>query len=122
MVEPIFHLNDLRITRGIPSIYSHLSEGSGKLLHLHSCAVCSTKLYVTFERFPKTCGVYSGTFDDPSWFPVREANARHIFIDAARPYTFLPAGITLFHQHALANDGTAREGLTLDKLHEGPIT
>ena len=119
MVEPIFHVKNVKVARGTPSIYSHRSEGSGKLLYLHSCAVCATKLYVTFERFPDTCGIYSGTFDDPTWFTLSAANARHIFVEGARPDTFLPAGIPLFRQHAVANDSKPREPLVLDEPREG---
>ena len=114
MVEPIFRLADVSVTRGNPSIYTHTSEGSGKRLYIHSCSGCATKLYVTFERFPDICGVYAGTFDDPVWFSIEPNNARHIFIDAARPDTFLPAGLPMFHQHAVANDGTPRDPLFLD--------
>jgi hypothetical protein len=106
MVEPIFRADHVSVMRGAPSIYTHISEGSGKRLYIHSCLNCATKLYVTFERFPDTCGIYSGTFDDPTWFPVKPTNARHIFIDRARPETYLPAGFPMFHQHAVANDGT----------------
>jgi hypothetical protein len=83
--------------------------GSGKRLYIHCCLTCATKLYVTFEQFPDTCGIYSGTFDDPIWFAVEPGSARHIFIDAARPQTYLPAGLPMFHQHAVANDGTPRQ-------------
>lgn len=114
MVEPIFRLGDVNVTRGTLSIYTHTSEGSGKRLYIHSCTGCATKLYVTFERFPDTCGIYSGTFDDPAWFPIEPTNARHIFIDCARPETYLPAGLPMFHQHAVANDGTPREPIFLD--------
>jgi hypothetical protein len=120
MVEPIFRSENVNVTRGTPSIYAHTSEGSGKRLYIHSCSECTTKLYVTFERFPDTCGIYSGTFDDPAWFPLNVNNTRHIFIDGARPYTFLPAGIALFHEHAVANDGTEQHPLFLDKPREGP--
>jgi hypothetical protein len=47
MIEPIFRLEDVSTTRGIPSVYAHRSEGSGKLLHIHACSGCTTKLYVT---------------------------------------------------------------------------
>ena len=92
MIEPIFRPEDVCVTRGAPSIYTHVSEGSGKRLHIHSCSGCATKLYVTFERFPAICGVYGGTFDDPAWFSIEPANTRHICIDTVRPDTFLPAG------------------------------
>jgi hypothetical protein len=114
MVEPIFRLEDLSVTHGNPSIYTHTSEGSGKRLYIHSCSGCATKLYVIFERFPDICGVYGGTFDDPGWFSIEPSNTRHIFIDAARPDTFLPAALAMFHQHAVANDGTPRDPLFLD--------
>jgi len=120
MVEPIFPLDNMSVTRGDPAIYTHTSEGSGKRLHIHSCSNCATKLYVTFERFPNTCGIYSGTYDDPAWFVLDVAHTRHIFIDAARPYTFLPAGIALFHEHAVASDGTDQQPVFLDEPREGP--
>src|SRR4051812_8764481 len=78
MVEPIFPLADLRITRGVPSVYSIRSEGSGKVVSVHFCQVCGTKLYLSFERFPDACGVYAGTFDDPNWFDIRPDNSKHI--------------------------------------------
>ena len=121
MVEPIFRPEDVSVTRGVPSIYTHTSEGSGKRLHIHSCSVCATKLYVTFERFPDFCGIYSGTFDDPAWFSVEPTNARHICIDTARPYTFLPAGFPMFHQHPIAKDGTARDPFFLDTSRISPL-
>jgi hypothetical protein len=119
MVEPIFRSDDMNVTCGSPSIYTHISEGSGKCLYIHSCLKCATKLYVIFERFPDTCGIYSGTFDDPTWFTIDPSNARHIFIDYARPETYLPAGFPMFHQHAMANDGTPRDPFFLDAARDG---
>jgi len=121
MVEPIFHSDNVSVTRGAPAIYTHTSEGSGKRIYIHSCSNCATKLYVTFEQFADTCGIYSGTFDDPAWFRINVANTRHICIDGARPDTILPAGIALFHEHAVANDGTEQHPLFLDNPHEGPV-
>ena len=45
MVEPIFRCEDLRVTKGSPATYQHRSQGSGKLVHVHFCAACGTKLY-----------------------------------------------------------------------------
>ncbi len=91
MVEPIFRLEDLRMTGGSPTVYDIISAGSGKLVHIHFCQTCGTKLYLTFERFAETCGVYAGTFDDPNWFAVDADNSRHIYVDVARRDTILPA-------------------------------
>ncbi len=118
MVEPIFRLEDLRVTQGSPTVYQLRSTGSGKLVYIHFCATCGTKLYLSFERFTEACGVYAGTFDDPNWFSIRDDNARHIFIGAARHDTILPAGIATFHEHALQNDGTPAEPLVFDQPHQ----
>jgi hypothetical protein len=115
MVEPIFWLEDLQVTSGVPVVYDISFAGSGKLVHTHFCQKCGTKLYLTFERFPGTCGIYAGTFDDPNWFAVDAGTSRHIYVDVARHDTILPAGVNLFGQHALLNDGTPLEPMTFDE-------
>jgi hypothetical protein len=105
MVEPIFRLEDLRHTHGTPGTYALRSEGSGKVVTIHLCRECGTKLYLTFERFPAVCGVYAGTFDAPDWFEIRPDNAKHIFIGVARSDTLLPAGLACFAEHATTNEG-----------------
>jgi hypothetical protein len=117
MVEPIFRLEDLRVTQGSPTVYQLRSAGSGMLVHVHFCPVCGTKLYLTFERFTETCGVYAGTFDDPNWFSIRPDNARHIFIDMARHDTIIPPGVAAFGGHALRNDGAPLEPVVFDQPH-----
>lgn len=109
MVEPVFRQADLRITRGLPKVYDLRSQGSGKLVHVHFCAACGTKLYLAFERFAEAFGVYAGTFDDPDWFEIDPATAKHVFIDVARRDTILPPGIACFGEHAILNDGTPRQ-------------
>ena len=109
MVEPVFRLEDVRVTRGVPATYAHRSEGSGKLVYIYFCATCGTKLYMSFERFADVCGVYAGTFDDPNWFEIRPDNAKHIFLEVARHDTVIPPGINTFEQHASWNDGTPIE-------------
>lgn len=106
MVEPIFCLADLRVTKGSPTIYDLRSEGSGQVVHVHFCPTCGTKIYLSFERFAGFCGVYAGTFDDPNWFAIAPENAKQIFIDAARPDSVLLPGIEVYGQHAMRNDGT----------------
>jgi hypothetical protein len=115
MVEPIFRVEDMRVTSGAPSVYHQRSEGSGKMVHVHFCSACGTKLYLTFERFTTACGVYAGSFDDPDWFAINAENAKHIFLDVARHDTVLPAGIQAFGQHAMENDGTPLEPVVFDQ-------
>ena len=40
MVEPIFWLEDLQVTSGVPVVYDISSAGSGKLVHTHFCQKC----------------------------------------------------------------------------------
>jgi hypothetical protein len=117
MVEPIFRLEDLRVTQGSLATYDQRSEGSGKLVHVHFCQNCGTKLYLTFERFPGSCGVYAGTFDDPNWFAIGPENSRHVYIGVARHETILPPGVEAYSQHALRNDGTPSEPVVFDRPH-----
>jgi hypothetical protein len=115
MVEPIFREAVLQVTQGSPAVYEHCSGDSGKIIHIHFFAACGTKLYLSFERFAKICGVYAGTFDDPNWFEIRLENSKHIFIDMARHETILPPSIPYFSEHALRNDGTPLEPVVLDR-------
>ena len=109
MVEPVFRLQDLRVINGEPAVFEVRSMGSGKLVRVHSCAECGTKLYLTFERFPESCGVYAGTFDDPNWFEITPETSKHIFIDMARHETILPPGVNAFAEHAITNDGAPNQ-------------
>ena len=117
MVEPIFRCEDLRVTTGKPSVFETKSEGSGKTVWVHFCPACGTKLYLSFERFPDSCGVYAGTFDDPNWFEIGPENAKHIFVDVGRHDTILPAGLSAFGQHAITNDGTPNQPVVFEKPH-----
>lgn len=117
MVEPIFDTSAFRITRGRPKTFDLVSEGSGKVVHVHFCPDCGTKLNLTFERFADVVGIYAGTFDDPDWFAITPANARHIFLDEARPDTVIPAGLPTFARHATSNEGETCVPTIYDSPH-----
>ena len=116
MVEPIFGKEDLVVLTGAPKTFDRVSEGSGKLVHIHFCGDCGTKLWLRFERFPDVVGVYAGTFDDPCWFPIDPASSKHIFLDVARSDAVIPAGLPTFAEHATTADGVAQEA-TVFKAH-----
>jgi len=109
MVEPIFSRDDLVLTSGDPKTFDLTSEGSGKMVHVHFCGDCGTKLWLSFERFPDAVGVYAGTFDDPCWFAIEPATSKHIFLGMARKDTVVPAGLPTYVEHATTNDGVAHE-------------
>ncbi len=107
MVEPIFPKEEFAVTAGSETIYSLISEGSGKQVNVHFCATCGTKVRLSFERFPNIIGVYAGTFDDPNWFEQSPDNTKHIFLGMAQRGTIIPAGFNCFEEHATTNDGVA---------------
>ncbi len=115
LVEPIFGTSDMDVVSGQPKIYDHRSEGSGKMVEVHFCDNCGTKLFLSFERFPDVVGVYGGTFDDPNWFERTAENTRHIFLSVAQRGTVIPAGIKCFEQHTMTNDGTPLEPRVYDE-------
>jgi len=106
MVQPAFAMSELEVTRGTPGVYTHVSEGSGRNIHVNFCETCGTRLFQTFERFEGSVGLFSGTLDDPGWLDVRPDNSKHIFLGVARADTIVPAQTPLFHEHAILNDGT----------------
>lgn len=117
LVEPIFQRSDFQVTEGVPTTYVHRSEGSGKIVTIHFCATCSTKLFLSFERYPEIVGVYGGSFDDPNWYRWNQENSKHIFLEAAQHGTIIPAGIPSYRQHSTLNDGTPVDPLLFDQPH-----
>ena len=116
-IEPIFNRPDFAVTQGVPAIYKHRSEESGKVLTVSFCSNCGTKMFLDFERFPDVCAVYAGTFDDPNWFPRSPDISRHIFLESAQHGTVIPAGMPTYRKHALRNDGTPAEPTVYDTPH-----
>ena len=107
LVEPVFNMADFKVIHGEPKVYDHVSEGSGKRVHIHFCSNCGTKLYLGFERFPDVVGLYGGTFDDPNWFDRTAPTTKHIFLNVAQAGTVIPAGVNTFGEHAMLPTGEA---------------
>lgn len=113
---PVFETQAFEVVKGTPRVYDHVSEGSGKVIHVHFCDRCGTKTHLTFERWPDRLGVYSGTFDDPGWFAFTPENSKYIFLDEAVRGTLVPAGVRTFAQHAATADGTALDPVVFDTV------
>ncbi|WP_299899348.1 GFA family protein [uncultured Ruegeria sp.] len=117
MVEPIFDEAALEILTGTPKVYNQISAGSGKTVHIHFCADCSTRLWLSFERFPGAIGIYAGTFVDPCWFPIEPETSKHIFLGVARVDTVIPPGLPTFVEHAMTNDGEPQDATIFESCH-----
>lgn len=118
MINANFERAALALSGAEPAVHDHRSEGSGKIIHIHFCPACGTKLFMTFERFPGFAGIYTGTFDDPGWIGFDPATAKQIFLDVARPDAVILPGINAFGQHAAAHDGTPLPAHVFDR----PVT
>jgi len=117
IIEPVFQKTDFEMTAGTPAFYPHHSEGSGKIMNIHFCATCSTKIYLSFERFADVVGVFGSTFDDPDWFERTPENTKYIFLESAQHGTVIPPGFNTFKRHAMQNDGTPIEPVVFKEPH-----
>jgi len=100
--------------QGAPSVHDHVSEGSGKVLHIHFCQDCGTKLFMTYERWPTMYGIFSGTLDDPTHVTLDPASTKQIFVASARPDMVLLADVPAYWQHATTLDGAPITPFVLD--------
>ena len=113
LVEPIFKRGDVVFSGAALRTYDHRSDNSRKRVTLNFCGTCGTTLYLDLERFPDILGLCGGTFDDPNWFERSPATCRHIFTRSAQIGVVLPAGLSIYQEHALALDGTPNEATVL---------
>jgi len=120
LVEPIFKKQDVVFSGATPRSYDHRSDSSKKRVTLNFCGRCGTTLYLDLERFPDVLGLCGGTFDDPNWFERSPATCRHIFVRSAQVGVVLPAGMSIYKEHALRLDGTPSEPTIF--AHAMPIT
>jgi hypothetical protein len=109
LVEPIFSKDDVVFAGTPPRTYDHRSDGSGLRVTLNFCGRCGTTIWLDLERFPDILGLCGGTFDDPNWFDRSPKRCRHIFTRSAQRGVVLPAGVKIYHEHAVRLDGAANE-------------
>lgn len=114
MTLPVFDLSDLTVRAGTPATYTHVSEGSGKQIHIHHCPACATKLWMTFERWPGLVGLYGGTLDDPDQVTLAPESTKQIFLSSARRGTVVLPGIPAYWNHAATLDGTPERAYVVD--------
>lgn len=116
LVEPVWRDKDFELMSGQPKRYETRSRGSGKLLTVHFCDNCGTKIFQIMERFPGVIGIYGGTLDQPEIASTARETWR-IFIDEAPKGTIIPPGVDVWRRHRLGNDGSPAQALRYDEFH-----
>ena len=100
-VESIFPFDAVTFDSGEISTYDHVSDTSGKKVHVHFCARCGTTLGLTFERWPEIRAVSRSCFDAPSEIAIDA----HIWTRSAQAGVALPAGVDCFRQSRYIQNG-----------------
>lgn len=114
LVETLFPLEDLDVTSGTPRTFDVTSSGSGKVIHIHFCEGCGTKLFMTFERYDDIYGVFTGTFDDTNWFSRRPETPQYFYVGKMPDGMVIPAGYEAFYGHGLKLDGSSNTPQVFD--------
>jgi len=115
LVETMFDKENFHLLRGATQVYDHVSQGSGKVIHIHFCGTCGTKTHMLFDRFPASVGVFSGTFDNKDWFERTRENALHFFLSMAPRGTVLPAGFKIYDAHFWQSEGLSSTPVMFDE-------
>ncbi|MEX0280533.1 MAG: GFA family protein [Arenibacterium sp.] len=108
---------NFRLVRGKPRLYTHVSQGSGKEIHLNSCPECFSTVYLHLERFPGFTGVMTGSLDDPNWFERTAQNTKYIFTGCAQKGALVQAGLPVFAEHTSDQNGNDIPPVIYDQHH-----
>ncbi|PRY71405.1 GFA family protein [Marivita geojedonensis] len=106
LVEHCFTKDEIEVLVGVPSVYVHVSEGSGKEVYLHFCRECGTHLFLTFERWEDTMNIFTTTLDLPHGVRFDAETLQYLFLDAAQSGTITPKGFHAFDAHCEPADGS----------------
>jgi hypothetical protein len=90
--------------------YDHLSQGSGKVVHVQFCPKCGTTVGLAFARWPEFRAISRGTFDDPNWVAI----GSHIWTGSAQTGVVLPAHTDCFSEARATLDGQAKTAERFD--------
>ena len=102
--ESMFPVEAVEID-GALGTYAHLSQTSGKAVHLHFCPRCATVVTLTFDRWPQYRAVSRGTLDDPDSVEI----GSHIWTESAQSGVVVPGGVDCFRHARALLDGTPLE-------------
>jgi hypothetical protein len=111
--ESLYTRDAVQFNQGALSQFDHLSDASGKKVHVHFCPTCGTTVGLTFERWPDIRAISRGCFDDPNAAPVTS----HIWTRSAQTGVALPGGIDCFEMARATVEGQELPAVK----HEAPV-
>ncbi|WP_370284706.1 GFA family protein [Pseudooceanicola nanhaiensis] len=106
LVEHCFTKDEIEILSGTPTLYTHVSAGSGKEIYLHFCVECGSHLFLALQRWENTMNVFTTTFDVPQEVGFDADILRYLFLGAAQSGTITPKGFHAFEGHCDPADGS----------------
>lgn len=107
LVEHCFTNAEVEILTGKPAVYTHVSAGSGKEVKVHFCPDCSSRLFLTFQRWDDVMNVVTTSFDTPKALRFDAETLQYLFVGAAQSGTVIPKGFRAFEGHCDPADGSA---------------
>jgi hypothetical protein len=111
--ESIYRRDAVQFNEGALSQFDHLSDGSGKKVHVHFCPTCGTTVGLTFERWPDFRAISRGCLDDPNAVEITS----NIWTRSAQTGVALPCGIDCFEMARATPEGQALPAVR----HEAPV-
>jgi hypothetical protein len=102
--ESLFPVETVAFLSGQLTQYDHVSQGSGKVVHVQFCRRCGTTLGLAFQRWPEFLAISRGTFDDPNWVTI----GSHIWTASAQTGVVLPAHTDCFREARATREGQPR--------------
>lgn len=109
-VEAMFRPHQIEITNGATTTFADVSGGSGLLVRVHFCQRCGTSMSLRPCRFPDCVSIFSGAFDNLSWFRRDpDAAIAYFFRDKAATGLVTPEGCKPYSGHGVALDGSPNE-------------
>lgn len=116
-VQAIYNDYPLVVKDGNRGTYLHRSRGSGEYVKVHFCRDCGTRTHLEFDRWPDRVAVFSGAFDDPSWFTVSEDTTKFIFLADAQQGTIIPPGYRTYRGHSHSAEDRPLDATVFDHYH-----
>jgi hypothetical protein len=103
LVICVYAQGSVRFDEGALRVHEHVSDESGRRVHVHFCPRCGSSIANGFERFPGVWGLLAGGFDERGWITPE----RHFYTRSAQGHVRFPPGVDLYERFATRLDGGA---------------